>query len=85
MRTTRTYWQPNVVAGIFYSCNRWPDRWKNVQRVEIQGGEQKVQNLVLMVSGGAGPTDGEPERAIELTAIDPAALPAPGEQAEIAG
>jgi hypothetical protein len=82
-RVKRTYWPPSVVAGIFYSCNRWPDRWKNVQRVQIEGGEQTVRNLVLVLSGNGSGAPGEPveqqvEQRIELTALDPAALPAPG-------
>lgn len=33
----------NMIAIIFYLCNRSPDRWKNVQRVETQhSGELEV-------------------------------------------
>lgn len=61
MRTTRTYQPFNVVAAIFYSCNRWPDRWKNVQRVEVLHEGQGVKDLVFVVAGKDGA-----ERRVEL-------------------
>jgi len=86
-RVSRTYYPPDLGAQVFILCNRYPDRWRNTQRVEIEHGGGAVKNLVLVLAGGNGA--GEPERAVELTALDPAALPAPGgngsgEQGEVA-
>jgi len=79
-RVHRTYQPFNVVAAIFYLCNRAPDRWKNVQRVEIEHSGAGPQNLVLIVAG-----DGGAERRLNLgEAIDVPVL-APGEPPALPG
>lgn len=72
-RTTRQYQPFNVVAAIFYSCNRWPDRWKNVQRVEVAHEGAGVRDLVFVVAGGDGR-----ERRVELQGDVLDVLPEPG-------
>lgn len=61
----------NVVAMIFWLCNRAPDRWKNVQRVEHSGeikhteekeAERLHREIVEMLSG----TDSALDKANEI-------------------
>jgi hypothetical protein len=35
--TGRTYYPPDVTAGIYWSKNRMRDKWADVQKVEVQG------------------------------------------------
>jgi hypothetical protein len=34
-KIVRKYYPPDVTAGIYFSKNRMPDRWRNVQRHEV--------------------------------------------------
>ena len=36
--TERKYFPPDVTAGIYFTKNRMPDRWRDVQRPEVNGG-----------------------------------------------
>lgn len=40
----------NVIACIFYLCNRAPERWKNVNKVEIEkkGDEKNADNILIL-------------------------------------
>lgn len=42
------YFQPNPVAGIFWLCNREPEEWRHVSRIEHSGpngGPMEVANV----------------------------------------
>ncbi len=48
----RQYYPPNLGAQVFYLCNRDPERWKNVQRVELS---QPTTLLPIQIVESAGP------------------------------
>lgn len=45
---------PDVVACIFYLCNRKPKRWQNKQQVDHKGQVMSIAQIVNIVNGNNG-------------------------------
>jgi hypothetical protein len=45
------YHPPSVAAGVFVTCNKRPDKWQNVQRVEVRRDGEGPRPIVFVVAG----------------------------------
>lgn len=64
-RTRRVYQAANLGAMVFYLCNRQPDLWQNVQRVEVKRTGDELRPLMVQVQT----RDGQMQ-AIALSDLD---------------
>ncbi|MEN6431066.1 MAG: hypothetical protein ABFC80_09550 [Coriobacteriales bacterium] len=44
-----TYYPPDTTAGIFWLCNRRPERWRHVQRVEHSGPDGEALSITALI------------------------------------
>ena len=52
--TVRKYYPPDVTAGIYWTKNRMPDRWRDVQRYEVNPvGLKSAEELRQLSAGDA--------------------------------
>jgi hypothetical protein len=47
------YHPPAVGMAVFLLCNKRPERWQNVQRVEVRHDGEGPRPIVFVVEGGA--------------------------------
>ena len=48
------YQPPSVAAGVFALCNKRPEKWQNVQRVEVKRTGEGPRPLVFVIDNGDG-------------------------------
>ena len=48
------YQPPSVAAGVFALCNKRPEKWQNVQRVEVKRTGEGPRPLVFVIDNGGG-------------------------------
>jgi hypothetical protein len=64
-RTTKKMMAPDVGAGVFWLCNRNPDRWQNTQKQVIEGKVKHTHDVsTVMKLAGMGQDQLEKLRAL---------------------